>query len=197
MTLKQKVRDFSLHRSALRAFGRIALAGGLVGSFIQRSLGVGAVANSELWQMLQDSNTAMGRATIALMFQALEACAVPIYVSLLVEGANRTSSYKYYFLRVLLFFWGNLFRVSDGACCVILAAVLWALRDRDNFRNLAGAMAMVGCSIFSPFYLVGALGFLPVYFYEDELKPKCNRHINYLSYPVLLLIFWLVSLLVG
>ena len=181
MKLKQKIRDFSLSATALRALGLLFLAVGLAGSVIQRRLGVGVLANSELWETIQNSQTAMGFATVALVFQALEACAVPIFVFLLVEGARVTSSYGKYLLRVLVlafvceipynlavygelwtfeslnpvfamvsclimlfffrqfpgkkarnvvikivavigvFMWSNIFRISDGACCVLLA----------------------------------------------------------------------------
>ena len=257
MKLKQKIRDFSLSASALRVFGLLFLTVGLAGNVIQRSLGVGVVDNSQLWQTLQDSSSAMSLATMAVVFQAMEACAVPIFVFLLAEGALHTSSFKNYLLRVLLlavvcelpynlavngqllasvslnpvfamatclvmfyffkrfpekkashvaikamaiigaFLWSNILHISDGACCVFLAAVLWGLRDKQNLRFLFGILTMVVCGIFSPFYLAGALGFMPVYFYEDELKAKCNRLMNYLCYPILLLIFGLASALLG
>lgn len=256
MTLKQKVRDFSLSTSALRAFGLVSLTAGLAGAVIQRSLGVGAVSNSQLWELLQDSTGAMWLATIALVFQGLEACAIPIFVTLLIEGAQHTSSFKNYLLRVLLlavvceipynlavggrlwapeslnpvfamasclvmlyfflrfpekkasntaikamavigvFLWSNILHITDGACCVLLTAVLWAMRDKVNMRNLLGILTMAACSVFSPFNLVGALGFLPVYFYSGEVKPHTNRLLNYLAYPVLLIVFWLLSLFV-
>ena len=250
--MMRKIRDFSLRISALRAFGLLFLAAGLMGNVLQRSLGVGVVANSQLWQAMQDSPSTMVLATLALAFQALEACAVPVFCFLLVEGAIHTSGYRNYLLRVLLlaavcelpynlavsgrliapdslnpvfgmavclamlyffrhypekkaghvavkaaavigaFLWSNIFRIAGGSCCVLLVTVLWSLRDRENLRILAGILTMVACSVLSPFYLAGALAFLPLYFYEDERKAKCNRLVNYLSYPVLLLAFWLV-----
>ena len=36
--------------------------------------------------------------------------------------------------------------------------------------------------------------FLAIYFYQDEVQPKYNRLLHYLSYPVMLLVVWLVSL---
>ena len=251
--LKQRVHDFYISALALRILGLIFLTVGLAGNVIQRTLGVGVVSNSQLWQIMQESDTAMRLAATALVFQALEALAVPIFVFLLIEGALGTSSYRNYLLRVLLlavvcevpynlatsgevlsfgslnpvfamasclvmlfffkrfpgkkasyvvikiiavigaFLWSNILGISNGVCCVLLAAALWVFHNRLNLRNIAGVLTMVLCGIFSPFYIVGALAFLPIYFYLDELTPKTNRLANYLPYPIILLITWLVS----
>lgn len=251
--LTRRIRDFSISASTLRVIGLLLVAFGLAGSVIRGILGVGNIANSKLWELMQTSDSAMALATTALIFQALEACAIPIFVFLLTEGAACTSSYRNYMLRVLLlavlceipynlamtgkaiafgslnpvfsmlsclimlyffrrfpgkeassviikifavigtFLWCNMLGVSDGACCVLLAAVLWIFREKVNFRFLFGVLTMIACCIFSPFYMIGALAFLPIYFYDDELTAKTNRLINYLSYPILLLITWLVS----
>lgn len=85
-----------------------------------------------------------------------------------------------------VFLWSNILNVDHGACCVILTAVLWWLREKDNMRTLIGIMVMFGCSIFSMFYLAAPIGFLVLHFYEGKQGTE-NRIVNYLAYPVILL----------
>ena len=66
-----------------------------------RMLGVGLHSMQELMEMMQSSNTAMIIATIALILQAMETVAVPIFVFLLFEGFQHTSDWKKYVARVV------------------------------------------------------------------------------------------------
>lgn len=56
----------------------------------------------ELVEAMQKSGTVMILATAALVLQALETCAVPIFAFLLVEGASHTANLPKYILRVAL-----------------------------------------------------------------------------------------------
>ena len=95
-------RPSGLSRFALRLWGLLFLALGVVGrSVIQnRLLGIGQVSGQELMELMGSSDNAMIYATLALIFQALECCAVPIFAYLLVDGFQRTASFKGYVLRV-------------------------------------------------------------------------------------------------
>ncbi len=96
-------RTSGVNGSFIRAIAMVLLAMGVVGRGLIQShlLGMGTVTGEELLQTMQNSSTAMILATVSLVFQAMEACAAPLFVFLLVEGFRHTSSLKNYVLRVL------------------------------------------------------------------------------------------------
>lgn len=91
-----------LNSNALRTWGMVFLALGAVGKSIlqNRILCLDQVAPMELVEAMQNSGTVMLLATAALVLQALETCAVPIFAFLLAEGGQRTSNLPKYILRV-------------------------------------------------------------------------------------------------
>ena len=91
-----------LHAGNLRAWGMLfAIAGIISRSILQNQmLGMGTRSTAELLEMMQSSDTAMAIATVALVLQAVETVAVPIFVFLLAEGFRHTSDWKKYLLRV-------------------------------------------------------------------------------------------------
>lgn len=95
-------RPSGLHAGNLRAWGMLFAVAGIVGRSILQNqmLGVGVLSAEKLVQMMQSSQEAFIIATIALILQAVETVAVPIFVFLLVEGFCHTSNWKKYMLRV-------------------------------------------------------------------------------------------------
>lgn len=95
-------RPSGLHAGNLRAWGMLFVVAGIVGRSILQNqmLGVGVLSAEELVQMMQSSQEAFIIATIALILQAIETVAVPIFVFLLAEGFKHTSNWKKYMLRV-------------------------------------------------------------------------------------------------
>ena len=91
-----------LHAGNLRAWGMLfAIAGIVSRSILQnKMLGVGLRSMQELMELMQSDQTAMAIATVALILQAVETVAVPIFVFLLAEGFIHTSNWKKYFARV-------------------------------------------------------------------------------------------------
>ena len=95
-------RKSGLHTGNLRAWGMLFAVAGIVSRAIlqNRMLGVGLRTMQELAALMQADDTAMIVATIALVLQAVETVAVPIFVFLLAEGFIHTSDWKKYFARV-------------------------------------------------------------------------------------------------
>lgn len=242
-------RNKGINGNALRAWAMMFLATGVIGRGViqHHMLGAGQVTTQELLEIMSASSGAMTMATVSLVFQALETCAVPIFALLIVEGMQHTSDFKAYFLRVaglalaceiphnlvfgsrifylssrnpvfgvllsliMLYFyrryaghelknilikvavaaagviWCQMLKIESGACLVLITSVLWAFRGKTLYRNLAGAVVTVVCSIFSPFFLAAPMGFLAVFFYNEE-KCTTSRKMNYLAYPIMLVI---------
>lgn len=257
--MKRRSRLLSLELSAmaLRVCSLVLLTAGCMSIVIQNKiLGVGQITNSQLLEVIRDRPSGMAYATLALVGQVLEICAVPIFAFLLSEGAHRTTNYRKYLLRVtglalvceipynlltgdsvfdagslnpvfgavlslimIYFFrtfqekrashraikatavlgaylWSTFLGVAFGGTCVILTAVLWVTRKKQNIRLFLGCFAGVLCAIFSPIYLFSPLAFLVIHFYSGERGYE-NRAVNYLSYPVMLIAFWIVSQTLG
>ena len=86
-----------------------------------------------------------------------------------------------------LFAWSMMLNVEHGPCCVIITALLWALREKPNTKTFLGIMVLFLCSIFSMYYLVAPVGFLILHFYEGKQGSE-NKLFNYMAYPLILLI---------
>lgn len=255
MSLLRKIRTFQLTTVGIRIIGMIFLAAGTYGTMLQtKVLGAGYMTNTQLLNLLEENPQVMSSISMSLVMQMFGACALPIFIFLLVEGATHTSSYGKYFLRVLglavacqlpynlvttgnlwymtrmnpvfalvmcmillyffrnytqktaqhillktvaiigVYLWSNMLGVEHGACSVILCAVLWALRGKTNMQTFVGIAVMFACSIFSMYYMAGVLSFLALHFYEGN-KGDENRLVNYLAYPVILVVCGLMNVM--
>jgi len=194
---------------------------------------------------MMNNPDAFGIATLALVLQAMESCAVPVFCYLLVDGFLHTGDYAKYLIRVLLtaaiseipynlaidgkllvmssrnpmfglvlclimlnlfrqyeargmkntvikiciflaaLVWANMLKIQDASCCVLVSAVLWLVRNNQNYRTLIGCSASVGCMLFSPFYVAAPMGFMAIHFYNGE-KGEESRIMRYAMYPVIL-----------
>ena len=121
MNLSENEKTGGLNANGLHTWGMLFLTLGIVGkSLIQnRLLHMGTVTSAELMEAMQSSGTVMMQATLALVFQALETCAVPIFAFLLLEGAAHTASLPRYILRV-----GALAAVSEIPYNLAMSGVL-------------------------------------------------------------------------
>ena len=88
--------------------------------------------------------------------------------------------------------WTVMLNIDHGIALVLLTAIIWTLRKKPQLRNIVGAVVSVACSILSPFYMASPMGFLPVHMYNGEQGGK-NQIMNYLSYPVILLLIGLIA----
>lgn len=92
-----------LTNTALRSWGLLCLIFGIVGCSVieNKLLGIGSVTNQELLESMQKSPAVMAMASLALVMQAIQTCAAPVFCFLLVEGFMRTSNLAKYMLRVV------------------------------------------------------------------------------------------------
>lgn len=93
---------------------------------------------------------------------------------------------------VIAILWVEMLRIHDAAAVVVMVTVLWALRKKRTWQIFGGCAAMFLCTAFSLFYLAAPITFLVVHFYNEELGEE-NKVVNYLAYPVLLLVIGLAG----
>ena len=82
-------RSSGISSNGLRTWGMFFLLAGMLGKSILQNglLNLGAVSFGQLLEQMQTSRAAMLYATLALVLQAMETCAVPIFAFLLVAKA--------------------------------------------------------------------------------------------------------------
>lgn len=96
------------------------------------------------------------------------------------------------FVTVCSAIWCGMLRIAYGGALVIIACVLWAFRAKPSYRNLAGAVASVACSLSSMFFVAAPMGFMAVMLHNGE-EGDSNRYVNYLAYPAILLAVFLTG----
>jgi len=88
--------------------------------------------------------------------------------------------------------WVKMLNIQFGAPMLVILVVLWSLRTKPKYRNLAGAGAAIACSLLSPFFLASPLSFLAIHMCSWE-RGEENRAANYLMYPGILLTAFFVG----
>ncbi len=243
--------------NAIRTWGYLFLLMGIAGqSVIQNQiLGLNTMTTNELLAAWDADPAIMPMVTLALVFQAIQTCAAPVFTFLLVEGFLHTSNIRKYLFRVtclalvselpynlamggqwldlssrnpvfglaLSLFtltlyaqyqeptmahraikvavtlaalvWGKILGIQDGFCLVLLTITFWGFRNKPNFRNLAAMIAASLCTLSSMFYLASPMAVMALFKYNGEPGPR-NRAFNYAAYPVALLCFGLIGILI-
>lgn len=246
MNLMRKIATFHFTTRGIRIFGTLFLLAGVMGAMQQSELtGNGMMTNLQLLSAIETDPNMASQVLTAMLLFCFEACAVPIYGFLLVEGAVHTTAFGKYYLRVLsmavlcqlpynllmtgnlmqiqglnpvfasvmaltmLYFfrrytgrtasgvlikgiavlgtllWSSLLGISHGTACVLLTAVIWALREKPNLQTFVGVVMCFACSLFSLYYLMAPIGLLILHFYDGE-KGRESRIVNYGMYPAML-----------
>lgn len=90
--------------------------------------------------------------------------------------------------------WCSMLDIAHGICVVFIALTLWAFQRKPQMRVYAGAIAAILCSIISPFYMIAPVAFLLLHSYNGE-KGESNPTLNYLSYPVMLIVITLIGVI--
>lgn len=133
-------RRNGLTRSALRIWGLLFAGLGIVGRAIVQNqlLGMGSVTGQQLLEAMMASETTMMFATLALVLQAVETCAVPIFAFLLVEGVQHTKDFGKYFLRVL-----SVALISELPYNLAMGGSFWDPSSRNPVFGLVLSLVML------------------------------------------------------
>lgn len=150
--LREHRNTSGLSANALRMWGYVMLAAGVGGrSIIQNQIfGLGTITSQELLTMMEQEPSAMYLAAIALVLQAVEACAVCIFAFLLTEGFIHTGNLQKYVLRVagvavlseipyniaVCGKWFDLTTRNPVVGLLIGMAMLWFFRKYEGFKPL-------------------------------------------------------------
>lgn len=250
--MNQPGQKKGVNSGVIRICALLLIAVGLIGWVLQNGfLHVNEVASQE--ELLNNMEQYRGVTTLALVLQALEACAVPLIAMLAVEGILHTSCAWKYAVRValaavvsevpfdmvfrakyldmtiqnpvfgvliavvVLYFmkryagggakktiikilavaaaivWIQAMRVYYGLPVLVMALVLWGFRNQPMYRNLAGVGAAAVLSMASPFMLAMPFSLILIHFYNGE-EGHTPKIVNYLAYPVMALIFGLITM---
>lgn len=118
---------------------------------------------------------------------------------LLLMGMYPGKSFKNVMIKILVaaaaLIWSRMLRIDNGGCIIYVMLALVLAQGKPSLRSLFGATAAISCSLVSPFYLASPMSFLAIHFYNGE-KGEENRMVNYLCYPVILLVVGIVSVYV-
>lgn len=133
-------RTRGIGAGALRNWGIIFLAVGIAGrSILQNAvLGLGGMSNMELFNAMQADANVMNISTVALVFQAIETCAAPLFAFLLVEGFLHTSNFEKYLIRV-----GCLALVSELPYNLAMTGDIFYLTSRNPVFALFLSLVML------------------------------------------------------
>lgn len=96
---------------------------------------------------------------------------------------------------VSAFLWVGILRIDQGHSLILLIMVLWLFQNKQLYRIVGGVTTAFLCSIFSPFYMASPMSFVAIYLYNGE-KGAENRIFNYVIFPVVLLAFFSMGLLI-
>jgi len=127
-------------RNTVRLWGLFFAATGVGGQAIiqNRLLHMGSISSAQLLEAMSGDSTVMLLATLALVLQAVQTCAVPIFSFLLVEGFQHTKNGLKYLLRVL-----GVAALSELPYNLAMSSSLWDPSTRNPAFGLVLALVML------------------------------------------------------
>lgn len=99
---------------------------------------------------------------------------------------------------LVAFLWVAMLHIEEANRMLIIVPVLWIFRKKKNMQVFFGCVATFLCCIFDMGTLatigccIAPLTFMLVHFYNGE-PGEGNKYINYLAFPVMLLVVGLVA----
>ena len=87
--------------------------------------------------------------------------------------------------------WALMLKIDHGIPMILMVCVIHIFRNKRMFMGFSGMAVAALCTVISVFYLAAPMGFLATHFYNGE-PGEGNRVINYLFYPVTILVIVLV-----
>ena len=90
--------------------------------------------------------------------------------------------------------WCSLLKVEYGLPLLICTLVLWLFREDPSRWGIGGMLAGGLCILISPFFLAAPMGAMILHFYHGE---DCRSDWAYPAYPMLLLLGWILTALMG
>ena len=88
--------------------------------------------------------------------------------------------------------WALMLKIDHGIPMILMICVIYLFRNKRMFMGFSGMAAAALCTGLSPFYLVAPMGFLAIHFYNGE-EGNGSKLVNYLFYPVTLLVIGLIA----
>ena len=151
-TIRER-RSRGLNRNGLRTWALLIAVAGLAGrGLIQNHiLGMGGLNNDQLLEVLNSSQEMMILATVSLVLQVVETCAVPMFALLLAEGFIHTASFRNYILRV--------------AGCALASEIPYDLLMSGKVFNLSAQNPVFGM----------VLGLVVLYFFRQYEEKGVKR----------------------
>lgn len=137
---RQERERSGISRQALRLWGLLFVLAGVVSRSVlqHRLLSMGSISSQELLDAMLASEEMMVFATLALILQAVEACAIPIFAFLLVEGVQHTSNLDKYLVRVV-----GLAFLCELPYNLAMSGSLWDTSSRNPVFGLAFGLSML------------------------------------------------------
>lgn len=158
----QPRRKRGINTGGLRAWGLLFIALGAVSAGVIQNRILGMSSGTDLLALLEQKPEMMSYATMAVVMQAMETCAVPIFAFLLAEGMDNTSDPKSYLIRVLtlaavseipynLVFSGRLLDFSTrnpvfGVAIALIAIWFCKGYEEKKLKNFLIRMMLVVCA---------------------------------------------------
>ena len=90
--------------------------------------------------------------------------------------------------------WVIMLGIDNGICFLLIVSVLWVCRNRPTLRIIGGCSMTALCTLFSMYYLAAPMSFMFTHFYNGE-RGERNHKVEYLTYPVILLLIGIAALI--